>query len=102
MQGVGSYNDWTYLETPSHTSWTLDNGEMSSDIADMVRLVIKWAGILHRLDRAPLSILRFDWMMWHLEMTTPLFGEVVETSSPLMSPPIPWTLHYDDDVMLGS
>jgi hypothetical protein len=36
MQGVGPYDDWTYLWTPSHTSWTLDDEHMSSYIAYMV------------------------------------------------------------------
>jgi hypothetical protein len=53
------------------------------------------------LDIAPLSILGFDQMMWHLEMMTHLFGEVMEPSSPMMSPLSLGHCTYDDDVMLG-
>jgi hypothetical protein len=35
MQSVGSYDDLAHSDTPSHTSWTLDDGEMSLDIADI-------------------------------------------------------------------
>jgi hypothetical protein len=47
MQSVGSYDDLTHSDTSSHTSWTLDDGQMSSHFADMVILVDRWAGSPH-------------------------------------------------------
>jgi hypothetical protein len=46
MQALGHMMT-RHLGTPSHTSWTLDDGHMSSDIADMVRLAIRWARSPH-------------------------------------------------------
>jgi hypothetical protein len=45
--GVGSCHDLTHSDASSHTSWTLDNGQMSSHFADMVILVDRWAGNPH-------------------------------------------------------
>jgi hypothetical protein len=47
MQSVGEYDDLTHSDTSSHTSWTLENGQMSSHFADMVILVDKWERIPH-------------------------------------------------------
>jgi hypothetical protein len=44
MQVVGPYDDLAYPETPSHTSWTLDDGHMILDIVVMAILVIIWEG----------------------------------------------------------
>jgi hypothetical protein len=33
MQSIGPCDDWTYPRAPFHTSWTLDDGHMSLDIA---------------------------------------------------------------------
>jgi len=47
MWGVAPPDDWIYHGTPSHTSWTLDNGHMSLDIVDMVILAIRWVRSPH-------------------------------------------------------
>jgi hypothetical protein len=47
MQSIGSHDDLAHSDIPSHTSWTLDDGHMSSHFADMVILVDKWVGNPH-------------------------------------------------------
>jgi hypothetical protein len=99
MQSVGSPDDLTHSDLPSHISWTLDDGQMSPHFADMVILVDRWAGSPHFWTVYPQHdstwfedvALDDDW--------APL-GEV-------MSPFSPWTMSLftldiellDDDVM---
>jgi hypothetical protein len=47
MQSVGPYDDLTHSDISSHTSWTLDDGQMKSHFVDMVILVERWERIPH-------------------------------------------------------
>jgi hypothetical protein len=47
MQSVWSHDGLAYSDTGSHTSWAMDDGHMSFHIADMVILMVRWAGSPH-------------------------------------------------------
>jgi hypothetical protein len=83
-QSVGSFDDLTCPEAPFHTSWTLDVGQMSSDIADIVIWAIRWEGS-PQLGQCTQSLLGFDLRTLHLEM----IRHSLERSCTLLSP---WTM----------
>jgi hypothetical protein len=60
MKSIGSLGDWPPSNTSSYTSWTLDNGQMSSHLTDMVMMVGKWEESPHLWTMYPIPYSTFD------------------------------------------
>jgi hypothetical protein len=99
MQSIGPLDDLAPFDTSSHTSWTLDDGQMSFYFADIVMLAHRWERSPH-LGRCTPEVIRHwmedvalthDWtpckdeMHLHSTLDACLFTLDVE--------------HMDDDVM---